>query len=146
MPAVTGYWFYLRDFAANNAPAAKRTGSSGIAPETINVLPQRVRTLRPGTTGDEVWKQLDLTAYEHCLSNDNDDLVPDRYRLSWNYAIEFTFEKTTNDSTIDALEKNTDNFIVENTPYGKIKFLKDNRKLIRAILYKNGLEICRSGK
>jgi hypothetical protein len=90
--------------------------------------------LRPGTTAEEVWKQLNLAAYRHGLSNDNDDLSSDRYRLNWNYAIEFAFEKTTND------------FTIEKTADGKSSFYKDNQKLIRAILYKNGLEICRSGK
>jgi hypothetical protein len=53
---------------------------------------------------------------------------------NWNYAIEFTFAETTNDFTI---EKSAD---------GKSSFYKDNRKLIQAILYKNGLEVCRSAK
>jgi hypothetical protein len=133
MPSYTAYWFYLRDFATNNAPVARQTGSSEVAPEIIKALPKRVRALRSGTIADEVWKQLNLAAYKHSLSNDNDDLYPDRYRLSWNCAIEFTFEKTTND------------FALEKTADGKT-FFKDNRKLIRAILYKNGLEICRSEK
>jgi hypothetical protein len=142
----TGYWFYLRDFATNNAPISRQIGTSEVAPEIIQALPKRVRALRPGTPGDMVWKQLNLAAYQHCLSNDNDDLKGDRYRLSWNYAIEFTFETTTNDSTIDALEKNTNNYVVENTRYGKMTFFKDNRKLIRAVLYKNGEEVCHSRK
>jgi hypothetical protein len=133
MPSFTAYWFYLRDFATNNAPVARQTGCSEVAPEIIKALPKRVRALRSGTTAVEVWKRLNLAANRHSLSNDNDDLYPDRYRLSWNYAIEFTFEKTTND------------FTIEKTADGQT-FFKDNRKLIRAIVYKNGLEICRSGK
>jgi len=146
MPAFTAYWFYLRDFATNGAPVARQNSSLEMAPDILKALPKRVQSLRPGTTADEVWKQLNLAAYKRSLSNDTDDLIPDRYRLSWNYAIEFNFEKTANDSTIDALEKNTNNFIIDNTPYGQMRFLKDNRKLIRAILYKNGLDICHSRK
>jgi len=134
MPAFTAYWFYLRDFATNNAAVARQTGSSEVAPEIIKALPKRIRELRPGTPAEDVWKQLGLAAYEHRLSNDNDDLLPDRYRLNWNYAIEFTFEETTNA------------FTVEKTADGKSSFYKDNRKLIQAILYKNGLEVCHSGK
>jgi hypothetical protein len=133
MPAFTAYWFYLRDFATNNAAVARQTGSSEVAPEIIKALPKRVRALRPGTTADEMWKQLNFAAYEHSLSND-DEMRPDRYRLNWNYAIEFTFAETTNA------------FTVEKTADGKSSFYKDNRKLIRAILYKNGLEVCRSEK
>jgi hypothetical protein len=135
-PNFTAYWFYLRDFATNNAPVAKQTGSSEVAPEIIKVLPKRVRALRPGITVDEVWKQLNLADLKdrYGLSNDTDDLRPDRYRLNWDYAIAFTFEKTTNYFTI---EKSAD---------GKSSFYKDNRKLIQAILYKNGLEVCRSRK
>ena len=134
MPAFTAYWFYLRDFETNNAPVVRQTNSSEVPPEIIKSLPKRVRALRPGITVDEIWKQLNLAAYQHSLSSDSDDLRPDRYRLNWNYAIEFTFEKTTNDFTI---EKSAD---------GKSSFYKDTRKLIQAILYKNGLEICRSEK
>jgi hypothetical protein len=134
MPAYTAYWFYLRDFVTNNASVARQTDSSEVPPEIIKALPKRVRALRPGAAAEEVWKRLNLAAYyRHGLSNDNDELEPDRYRLSWNYAIEFTFAETTNGFTI---EKSAD---------GQTYF-KDNRKLIRAILYKNGLEVCRSGK
>ena len=88
--------------------------------------------MHPGETKDEVWKQLHLPTQN--LGNDtDDDWVPDRYRLSWNYAIKFTFAETTN------------SFTVEKDANGKI-FLKDNRKLIQAVLYKNGLEVCRSKK
>jgi len=133
MPAFTAYWFYLRDFATNNAPVARQTSSSEVPPEIIKALPKRVQELHPGITSDEVWKQLNLGAYEHSLGND-DELRPDRYRLDWNHAIEFTFAETTND------------FTVEKTADGKSSFYKDNRKLIQATLYKNGLEVCRSGK
>jgi len=137
MPAFTAYWFYLRDFATNNPSAAKHfVNSSEVPPEIIKALPKRVRALRPGITVDEIWKQLNLADLKnrYNLSNDTDDLRPDRYRLNWNYAIQFTFEKSTNAFTI---EKSAD---------GKSSFYKDNRKLIQAILYKNGLEICRSKK
>ena len=50
------------------------------------------------------------------------------------YAIEFTFAETTNA------------FTIEKTADGKSSFYKDNRKLIQAILYKNGLEVCHSAK
>jgi hypothetical protein len=133
MPSFTAYWFYLRDFATNNVPVARQTGISEVPPEITKALPKRVKALRPGTTSDEVWKQLNLAAYEHSLGND-DELRGDRYRLNWNYAIEFTFAETTN------------GFTVEKTADGKSSFYKDNRKLIQATLYKNGLEICRSGK
>jgi hypothetical protein len=133
MPAFTAYWFYLRDFATNNAPVVRHISSSEVTPEIIKALPKRVRALRPGTTADEVWKQLNLAAYEHSLGND-DELRGDRYRLNWNYAIEFTFAETTNA------------FTIEKTADGKSFFYKDNRKLVQATLYKNGLEVCRSVK
>ena len=60
MPASDAYWFYLRDFATNNAPIARHTGSSEVAPEIIKALPKRVLALRPGISSDEVWKQLNL--------------------------------------------------------------------------------------
>jgi hypothetical protein len=122
MPTYTAYWFYLRDFATNNAPVARQTGSSEVTPEIIKALPKRIQALRPGTTADEVWIQLNLAAFRLSLSNDNDDLYPDRYRLNWNYAIKFTFAETTND------------FTIEKTADGKSSFYKDNRKLIQAIL------------
>ena len=134
MPDFTAYWFYLRDFSTGTAPDAKQTTSSEVPPEIIKALPNRVQALRPGITVDELWKQLNLAAYQHSLGSDTDELRPDRYRLNWNYAIEFTFAKSTNGFTI---EKSAD---------GKSSFYKDNRKLIQAILYKNGLEVCRSGK
>jgi hypothetical protein len=134
MPSFTAYWFYLRDFATNQAPVVRQNGIFEVAPEIIKALPKRVRALRPGKTSDEVWQQLNLATYRHRLGNDNDDFRPDRYRLNWNYAIEFTFEKTTND------------FTVEETAGGQSSFYRDNRKMIQAILYQNGLEICRSRK
>jgi len=134
MPAFTAYWFYLRDFATNNAPVARQTGSSEVPPEIIKALPKRVRGLRPGMTSDEVWEQLNLAAYRHSLGTDSDDLRADRYCLNWNYAIEFTFAEITN------------GFTIEKTADGKSSFYKDNRKLIQATLYKNGLEVCRSAK
>jgi hypothetical protein len=133
MPAFTAYWFYLRDFATNNAPVARQRGSSEVPPEIIKAMPKKVRDLRPGMTSDEVWKQLNLGAYRHSLGND-DEMRPDQYRLDWNYAIKFTYAETTNA------------FTIEKTADGKSSFYKDNRKLIRAILYKNGLEVCRSAK
>jgi hypothetical protein len=134
MPSFTAYWFYLRDFSTSKAPDSNQTKSSEVPTEIIKALPERVMALRPGITVDEVWKQLNLTAYQNSLSNDTDDLGPDRYRLTWNYAIEFNFAQTTNGLTI---EKSAD---------GKSSYYKDNRKLIQATLYKNGLEVCRSGK
>jgi hypothetical protein len=133
IPSFTAYWFYLRDLVTNNTPVAKQAGSSEVSPEIIKALPKRMLALRPGTASDEVWKQLDLAAYKNSLGGVSSD-ENGRYWLSWNYEIEFTFEKTPNDFTI---EKSAD---------GKTSFFKDNRKLIQAILYKNGLEICRSGK
>jgi hypothetical protein len=130
-PAYTGYWFYLRDFATNDAQIPKQTSNWEVAPEILKALPKRIRALRPGKTKDEVCKQLNL--FGHSLIADSDDLSPDRYRLSWNYAIEFTFPETTNDFTIGKADDGQ-------------TFFKDNRKLIRVVLYKNGLEVCRSGK
>jgi len=129
MPSVTAYWFYLRDFVTNNARPVSHTSSSEVSPEIIKDLPDRTRALRAGAMAEDVWKQLNLAAYERHLSNDE---YPDRYRLNWQYAIEFTFENMTN------------GFTVEKSADGKTSIFKDNRKLIRAILYKNGLEVARS--
>jgi hypothetical protein len=133
MPSVLSYWFYLRDFATNNSPVAGRTDSSQVAPKIIKALSSRIWALHSGTTTDEVWMQLNLTAYKNRLGGVSYP-EDERFWLNWNYEIEFTFEKATND------------FTIEKTADGKSSFYKDNRKLIQAILYKNGLEICRSGK
>ncbi len=125
MPSFTAYWFYLRDFVTNNASVIRQIGSSEVTPEITKALPKRIRALRQGTTADEVWRQLNLAAYQHSLGGVS---YPEneRHWLNWNYEIEFIFEK----------ETATD----------KSNYDKDSRKLIRAVLYKNGLEICRSGK
>jgi hypothetical protein len=125
MPSFTAYWFYLRDFATNNAPVVRQIGSSEVTPEIIKALPKRIRALHSGTTADEVWKQLNLAAYQHSLGGVSYP-EDERHWLNWSYDIEFIFEKE--------------------TASGKSSYDKDNRKLIRAVLYKSGLEICRSGK
>jgi hypothetical protein len=133
MPAFTAYWFYLRDFATNNAPVARQMSSSEVPPEIIKTLPERIEALRPGLATDEIWKQLNLAAYQHSLGGVS---YPEneRHWLNWNYEIEFTFADTTNA------------FTIEKTADGKTSFYKDNRKLLQAILYKNGLEVCHSEK
>lgn len=129
MPAFTAYWFYLRDFATNNF--IQPTNSSEVSPDIIKELPERIRTLHAGTSAEEVWKHLNISAYERRLSNDE---YPDRYRLNWQYAIQFKFEDTTN------------GFTVEKSADGKTSYFKDSRKLIQAVLYKNGLKVCQSEK
>lgn len=125
MPGFTYYWFYLRDFATNNAPPVKREVNSNVVPpEIVKALPDRMQALRPGTRRDEVWKQLHLSAYRGKLGGVS-YVERERFWLTWNYELELTFEE-----------------IRTNRP----DFNEGNRKLIRATLYKNGLKISDSGK
>ena len=119
-----GYWFYLRDFATNNVSFARRVVKSNeVPPEIIKALPERMRALRAGTSSAEVWKQLNLAAYRTFAGVSYPE--HERWWLGWNYELELYFEEPPT-----------------NRPY----FDKNNRKFIRAILYKNGLEISNSGK
>jgi hypothetical protein len=122
MSDVVFCWFYLRDFATNNPSTDLGTSNSGLAPDIIKALPKRMQSLRPGMTADQVWKQLFHKPYEHCFAGEG---YPEheRWWLTWNYEAEFYFEA-----------------LPTNRPY----FDEGKRKLIRAVLYKNGRVISRS--
>jgi hypothetical protein len=125
MPAFTRYWFYLRDFAPAKDPrAGKVIRSNFVPPEVIKALPERLGGLRAGTRRDDVWKELQLASYRGKLGGVSYS-EHERFWLTWNYELELIFEGT-----------------ATNSP----DFEEGNRKLVRAILYKNGLEISISGK
>ena len=125
MPAFTRYWFYLRDFAPAKDPlAGKVIGSNFVPPEIIKELPERLGALRAGTLPDDVWKELQLVAYRGKLGGISYS-ERERVWLTWNYELELIFEGT-----------------AANRP----DFEEGKRKLVRATLYKNGLEISTSGK
>lgn len=119
------YWFYLRDFATNSLKAAGRTNSSGLAPDIIKSLPEIVRSLRPGMTADEVWEKLFHKPYRQISFGGVGYPDYERWWLAWNYEGEFYFQSP---------------------PPGRSNFPQGKRILIRANLYKNGVEISRSGK
>ncbi|MBI3852363.1 MAG: hypothetical protein HY298_19070 [Verrucomicrobia bacterium] len=114
-------WFYLRDFVTNSVPGSVRTNSDTVSPEIVKELPRRVKALRPGTSREQVWKQLRLTPYEGHLAGVSSFPEKEQYWLTWNYELELVYEnKPGSDSA--------------------------NRKLVRAALYKNGRKISDSGK
>lgn len=121
MPSVSSFWFYLRDFATNTLTISPRPDE--VPPALIKGLPRRVRALHPGLSSGEVWKRLKLEAYKGNLAGEH-GVEHDQSWLTWNYEIEFTFEKT------------------------PVRYAseRDGRKLIEAVLYKNGMIICRSRK
>jgi hypothetical protein len=126
MPGFDSYWFYARDFAANRTQATTPPGAGGVSPDIMKELPGRVMQLRPGTTGDQVWRQLGLAQYQHSLGGVGSP-TQDRFWLNSSQEIELVFE--------DAA--------------GRVapgQSLADDRKLIRATLYKNGREIAASSK
>jgi hypothetical protein len=136
MPGFTAYWFYLRDFVTNASPSFSSTNSVANAPDVVNVvapdilkaLPDWVKELRPGLTADEVWERLHLAYYKHRLGGESTP-EHDRWWLAWNYELDLDYEPS-------PPEKGD----------GKPASERDNRKLIRATLLKNGQEISSSGK
>jgi hypothetical protein len=117
------YWFYLRDFATNGLSTNEGTGNPAVTPEILKALPERMQSLRPGMTANKVWNQLFHRRYEHCFAGEGSP-EHERWWLTWNYEGEFYLEVPTNRPFFD----------------------EGKRKLIRAILYRNGREISRSGK
>jgi hypothetical protein len=133
MPGFTAYWFYLRDFLTNSPLplAASNTNAPDIvnvvAPDVLKALPDWIRELKPGITADEAWERLHLAYYKHRLGGESTPEF-DRWWLAWNYELDLAFELPV---------KGTDS---KSSPE------RDNRKLLRATLLKNGQEISASGK
>jgi hypothetical protein len=121
MPGFDQHWFYLRDFATNTHATFAQTNSNTVSPELLKQLPAHVRALPSGINAEQAWNQLHLTPYKNSLGGISDP-GHERYWLSWNYELELFFEPS-NDT---------------NAP--------QNRRLMRAVLYKNGIEIVSSAK
>jgi hypothetical protein len=134
MPGFTAYWFYLRDFLTNSPLPLAATNTNApdivnvVAPDVLKALPDWVRELKPGITADEVWERLHLAYYKHRLGGESTPEF-DRWWLAWNYELDLAFEPPAKGSSET-----------------KSSSERDNRKLLRATLLKNGQEISASGK
>jgi hypothetical protein len=126
MPGFLSFWFYLRDFATNRTPATAPGSSGQVAPDILKELPGRIMQLRPGATGDQVWRQLGLAPYQHSLGGIGTP-TNDRFWLNSSQELELVFEEAPARGTLG-------------------QGLADERKLIRATLYKNGRQIATSNK
>jgi hypothetical protein len=132
MAGFTAYWFYLRDFLTNS-PLPLVAGNTNapdivnvVAPDVLKALPDWVRELKPGITADEVWERLHLAYYKHRLGGESTPEY-DRWWLAWNYELDLAFEPPGSSEAKPSPER-------------------DNRRLLRATLLKNGQEISASGK